>query len=245
MYDRSRFRYVIVILCCLIVFVIGFFVMYNFFSKKDNTTPDKEKSIEKNTDTENKNTDTENKNTEKQNSTEEDNPNETKNQIEPKSTQSKLLSEIDLNSEPYYVENQEVQTATATEDTIKTYTKIVYQYYYELDDKLVENVTQPPYYLIDMNRSQLQDCYPDWEVQSFSCDKVVLLKSLAEKNEDGYFILGEKEGYICVFYQNGDIREVTQTPLTALPTSEQKKLRKGIKVYGEDNLIKMLEDFTS
>lgn len=147
--------------------------------------------------------------------------------------------------EPILQNQADVETAMMEEDRIKPFTKIVYEYYYQLDDKLVTKETQPPYYLLDMTREEVAESYPDWQLQSFSSEKVVFRKSLKERNSTGYYTVGIYEGYVAVFYEDGRLREVTQTPIDSLPEAEQEKLREGISIYGEEDLIKILEDYTS
>lgn len=151
----------------------------------------------------------------------------------------------EISREPIIQDHTDVETAMMEEDRIKPYTKIIYEYYYAIDDKLVTKETQPPYYLLDMTREEVAESYPDWQLQSFSSENVVFRKSLNEKNSTGYFTVGVYEGYVAVFYEDGRLREVTQTPIASLPEAEQEKLREGISIYGEEDLIKILEDYTS
>ncbi|OGO86312.1 MAG: hypothetical protein A2Y22_02240 [Clostridiales bacterium GWD2_32_59] len=127
-------------------------------------------------------------------------------------------------------------------------TEIVYQYFYELDQKTVEEKEVPPYYMINMTEEELKNKYSDWQIKIFSSKQVVMQKNLKEKSPF-YFKIGEKDGYIAVYYEkpvNGiSLREITDTPVNTLPKDEQDKIKNGITVYGEDELIKILEDYSS
>lgn len=61
--------------------------------------------------------------------------------------------------------------------------------------------------------------------------------------------MGVHDGFVAIFYNNEEdvtkVKEVTETPISSLPPEERNKLEKGIKVYSEDELIRMLEDYTS
>ncbi|HOA82183.1 MAG TPA: BofC C-terminal domain-containing protein, partial [Defluviitaleaceae bacterium] len=63
------------------------------------------------------------------------------------------------------------------------------------------------------------------------------------------YVLGVHDGFVAIFYNNEEdvtkVKEVTETPIPSLPPEERNKLEKGIKVYSEDELIRMLEDYTS
>ncbi|MBC7959302.1 MAG: hypothetical protein H7X94_05505 [Vallitaleaceae bacterium] len=159
-------------------------------------------------------------------------------------------------------------------------TRIVYQYYYTVDDKLVTDECEPPYYLIDMTRQQLETYYKDWQLISFSEEKVVIRQSIHSRDTKGYYIIKAFEGKIAVFFDytedfatafeeavaleqfkvgeealyftefmklNKDkyLREIVNTPVSVLPETEQEKLKQGISVYGEDELIRFLENYTS
>lgn len=161
----------------------------------------------------------------------------------PKDEEIKLEDDIIL--EPNINDNASVEVATKAEDEIKAYTRLVYQYYYEEDGQVVENTTEPPYYLINKNRKQIEEYYPDWQLVSFSNKQVVLRKSIAITNNTKKFIIGAFENYICIYYGDGTIKEITQTNISSLPQEEQELIKKGIEVESEEELLKYLQDYTS
>ncbi|PKM96015.1 MAG: hypothetical protein CVU84_04245 [Firmicutes bacterium HGW-Firmicutes-1] len=173
-----------------------------------------------------------------------------------------------------------IQADTLKLSRISPSTRIVYQYYYTMDDKLVTDECEPPYYLIDMTRNQLEAYYTDWQLISFSSDKVVLRKSINERDSKGYYIIREFEGKMAVFYDyteafeiafqeavavgkyhsdeealyfvefihmNKDhyLREILDTPINILSPEEREKLKDGILVYGDEELIRILENYSS
>lgn len=179
------------------------------------------------------------------------------------------------------VEESEVIPADTTQiSRITPSTRVVYQYYYTLDDRLVTDECEPPYYLIDMTRQQLEIYYNDWQLISFSPEKVVLRQSISERDTKGYYIVQDYNDNIAVFFdytkdftaafeaaiatgqykenegsyyfdefmslhQDQYLREIIDTPISVLPIQEQEKLKNGILVYGEEELIRLLEDYTS
>lgn len=58
-----------------------------------------------------------------------------------------------------------------------------------------------------------------------------------------------QDGYVAVFYQNpvnGErLKEVTKMPVNSLSENDRKYLKTGIKVIGDDKLIKVLQDYES
>lgn len=79
-------------------------------------------------------------------------------------------------------------------------TKIVYQYYYEEDDQLIQDIGEPPYYLIDMTKSQFENYFDQWELISFSSQEAVLRKSFLEKEDEQYYLIREFDEQITIFY---------------------------------------------
>jgi hypothetical protein len=61
------------------------------------------------------------------------------------------------------------------------------------------------------------------------------------------FIVTSKDGVIVVYHagEKSEIKEVTLTPVNALPPEEQERLAQGILIYTEEALIRILEDYGS
>ncbi len=149
--------------------------------------------------------------------------------------------------EPQSSMTEEAKTVSS-EQRINPSTKIVYQYYYPEREVTEEQVDSPPYFLLDMTLSDMVKYYDNWTIVSFSDKEVVMKKTIYEKDEQRY-IIGEKDGYIAVYYEkevNGsDIYEITDTPLASLSHAEQVRINDGIPVQGEENLARVLEDYSS
>jgi hypothetical protein len=127
-------------------------------------------------------------------------------------------------------------------------TKIIYEYYYQGDDRLETSAEDPPYFLLNLTEDKLQEQFFEWKIMEFSNARVVLRKTIPGSSAKNY-ILGVKDEYIAVFSTSGagkaTLEEVTEMPIYSLSTEEQKKLMEGIKVEGEDRLAKVLEDYGS
>lgn len=130
-------------------------------------------------------------------------------------------------------------------------TKIIYKYYYE-DDGFSETTSElAPEFLIGMNKNELKKTFAHshWKINNFSREKVVLQKNISATNKQNY-VLGVKDGYVAVFYQEKNLsglklKEITNTPINSLSLDEQKRLNGGIKVSGEDKLILIMQDYES
>jgi len=127
-------------------------------------------------------------------------------------------------------------------------TTIVYEYYYLADNEVEEASEVAPFFLIGLTEPELSETILDWEVLEFSEDKVVIRKNISGHSGQ-HFVLGVQDGYVAVFYEesvNGmTLKEITGTPISALPEDKQAMLKEGIIISDEDRLIKTLEDFGS
>ena len=161
----------------------------------------------------------------------------------PKDEEIKLEKDIIL--EPNINDNAVVQATTKAEDKIKAYTKLVYQYYYESTGETKEELSVPPYNLLNKNKEQTEKYYPDWQLVSFSDKKVILKKTITVPNNVDEFKIGVYQNHICVYYADGNLKEITLTNISSLSEKEQDLIKKGIKVKSEEELIKYLQDYTS
>lgn len=121
-------------------------------------------------------------------------------------------------------------------------TRIEYQNYYTLDNKLeVQKDIEPPYYMLNLTREQVEEFYPDQQLMAFSSDKVILRKVI-EDYSPNYKIIKSYKGSVCLFndYTKKDdasledyLIETTKIPVDELVQEEQEKLYEGIVVHGD------------
>ncbi len=148
------------------------------------------------------------------------------------------------------IKEEQIQTTEVVVDMnrITSSTKLVYEYYYEGDGQVRREEETAPYFLIDMTRQDIEEKYPDWQLQSFSKSEVVMRKNIPGKMEERY-IIREYDGYVAVFYEQPKdgviLKEITDTPISSLTEEEQNKLKIGITILGEEALMNALEDYES
>ena len=130
----------------------------------------------------------------------------------------------------------EAHTVLEEKKRIHAGTKIVYQYFYTQDRVMKKHIEPAPEFL------------QGWQVVFFSSEQVILRCSI-EGMSDEVYVLGEDEGFLAVFYEDGKkqlrLKERTELPLSALPDGEARQLQEGMRVIGEENLAKVLADFMS
>ncbi|MBM6828373.1 BofC C-terminal domain-containing protein [Anaerotignum lactatifermentans] len=148
---------------------------------------------------------------------------------------------------PAQTEAEEILPA-AKETVIEKETQMVYQYYYTDDDITKEQKEPAQDYLVGLDRRQLESIFQGWQLIYFSPEKVILRCSVEGVSTESY-LLGIFEGYLAVYCekegQQITLTEKTDIPVTALPLEEQQQLQEGIRVNGEENLAKLLSDYTS
>ncbi len=143
---------------------------------------------------------------------------------------------------------EDIIVSLEKDQRINPSTKIVYEYYYPEDEVTEVYEDSPPYFLIDYTLEDLKRIYSNWTIASFSSKEVVMKKNISGPSNQRY-IIGETDGYVAVFYDidNGErlLKEVTEKPVSALSETERNKISEGIRVTGNDRLIRALEDYTS
>jgi len=126
-------------------------------------------------------------------------------------------------------------------------TRMVYDFYCAETEDYDRVEEYPAEALLGMTKAELANKFADWQVVSFDNARVYLRQNRAI--EYRRFIIGVHEGYIAVFYDNSDdlrgIKELTNRPIAALPQEEQERLLEGIRVTGNEELMRALEDFSS
>lgn len=145
-------------------------------------------------------------------------------------------------------ESIEKEVNSQNKNVINENTKIVYEYYYKEDDYTEYIEDTPSYFLIGLTREQLENKLKDWQIKSFSEEEVVMQKIIQNAKTLKY-IITEYEGYVAVFYidnQNTKIlKYITKTPILSLSEEEQKNIKNGIEIEGEEKLISILQDYES
>lgn len=146
-----------------------------------------------------------------------------------------------------FIEKQEniIETGTSKEKTSPN-AKIVYETLYlecnhletTEEDIKSEDVNQDENYFINK--------YIDWEVKSFSDDKIELYKTQGGLC-DKHYVVKKLDDYIAIYTLdsngNEDLKEITDILTVYLPQEDVDLLEKGIKVNGDNELARLLSDY--
>ncbi|MDR2649867.1 MAG: hypothetical protein LBB94_09160 [Clostridiales bacterium] len=132
---------------------------------------------------------------------------------------------------------------------IKPTTKIIYEYFYQADNRTITSEESPLYFLVDLSSDKIKEYYPDWDIIEFNEDRVKLRRIVLPEPSEDQYVLGVKDNYVAVYQKSGSggvsLKDVTATPLSSLSIDERNKLITGVNVKNDDHLAQMLEDYGS
>ncbi len=138
---------------------------------------------------------------------------------------------------------------TVVEETkISPYAKLIIEKKFTKCGHTTVEVIDVPNELINMTEKEIMKMYENWEIRAFNSKEVSLYREIAANCND-HFVLKDKGGFLAIYTNvNGDkmnLKEVTDIDVSNLPSGDMENLKKGIYVYGQDELSSIIEDFNS
>ncbi len=125
-------------------------------------------------------------------------------------------------------------------------TELVLKKYYEDCGHTISNEAQIPEELVNLTAEEIQKEYPNWEVEEFSKERVVLFKVLTSFCGEHYLVT-EENGYINIYTldeeNNKTLKQENVMSVEYLSETDKIMLKNGIMVYGTEELNKLLEDY--
>jgi hypothetical protein len=123
-------------------------------------------------------------------------------------------------------------------------TVVKYIYTYTEDNEEVFFEEKAPAYLIGLTAEEIKTAMPGYEICDFTENRLVLKKEI-DGRSNAHYSIGEKDGYVAVFFDSGILKEKTATPIEGLDPEIKAKISKGIQIDGIENLARCLEDIES
>lgn len=103
-----------------------------------------------------------------------------------------------------------------------------------------------PVELINMSRDEIEETFPNWKVEEFSKNEVILAKRIDEFCEEHYVVKMD-DNFINVYHQKKpndlEFYKTTNISTEYLEEDDRKKLENGIYIYGKNSLNSTIEDF--
>ena len=153
---------------------------------------------------------------------------------------------------PHDIDKNDEATVASYSDIINCETQLIYKTLYTQCEDTVKEVQKPTSELVGLNKDGLEEYLTknrsDWEIESFSKEKVVLLKQL-NKVCPNHYLVSVNKGCIAIYKYNEDgnkeLIKQTDIPINILPIVDQEKLQKGILVNTKKEVNQLLEDYSS
>ena len=118
--------------------------------------------------------------------------------------------------------------------------------YYSLCGHSKFNYVELPSEVINLTKSELQNLYPDWKIEEFNNNNIVLSQKI-DKVCDEHYVLKLLDDTIDVYHIEGDkelkLYKTTDISKDYLTSEDINNLEEGIYVYGINNLNSAIEDF--
>lgn len=124
--------------------------------------------------------------------------------------------------------------------------KIILKVYYEKCEHIIETKKNIEEADVNITEDELQEKFPEWEIQRFTPNEIVLYKEVDE-NCNEHFLLKDQEGYIAIYKldenNNAEFFQTTEISTDYLAEKDLTEIQNGIRIYTEKELNKTLEDF--
>ena len=106
--------------------------------------------------------------------------------------------------------------------------------------------TNIPQELVNKSEAEVAQKYPEWTIETFESNQVVLSKNQAGECGEHY-VLRDVEGKIIVYVINDkgeeEVFQKTEIATDYLTETDKITIKDGLKVYGKENLNQVIEDF--
>ena len=164
-------------------------------------------------------------------------------------TQTKVAEEeiLDECTEEYeQMQQGNMLETNSGEEKISPNCSFTLKQYYEKCGHTTRQYSNIPEELVNKTREQLHEDYPDWEIETFASNEIVLSKKM--EGECGeHYIVRDTNGKLTVYQvtENGQEIEFEQTEISTeyLTETDKINMKNGIRVNGKEELNQLIEDF--
>ena len=164
----------------------------------------------------------------------------------------KLAKEEEKVTDECIYENNEIEKdieeikVSETETKVSPNAELVIKKYYKECGHTTEEKRNVANDMVNKTQEEIEKLYPDYKVESFFNNKIVLIKE-EEGQCDEHYIVRDENSNIMIYKILSDGKEEiyqnTGISTEYLPETDKISLRDGIKVFGRENLNSIIEDF--
>lgn len=146
------------------------------------------------------------------------------------------------------VEEEKIVETTGDDIKVTPNTLLILKRVYTDCGHTIINSAEIPEEMVNLNKQEVEKGYPNWEIEKFEKEEVILSKELNSFCGEHYLII-EEEGRVLIYSLdeagNRTLKENTDIACEYLPETDKIILQNGIYVYGAEELSRIKEDFES
>jgi hypothetical protein len=162
----------------------------------------------------------------------------------PSTLRNPVVGGIEANADSEIDQEEKPITNTNPDNLITASTKVIFKTYFTLCSHMFDKEPENMKDIINLSESGLKSKFPDWIVNEFSTQQVILKREIPTYCPRHY-IIGSKDGYIAIYVYNSDgikiLHEMTEDPISILTIDDQNNLEYGIVADSEEELQQKLE----
>ena len=134
----------------------------------------------------------------------------------------------------------------SSEEKISPNCLITLKRYYNECQHTINEYIDIPQNLVNGTREDLKKEYPNWEIQKYSSNEIILYREF-DSNCGQHFILRNDNGKITIYKINEsneeEVYERTEISVEYLTETDKIEIQNGIRVNGIEELNQLIEDF--
>lgn len=167
-----------------------------------------------------------------------------KEKVETKIAEEEILDEC---TEEYeQMENEDTVRANTQEEKTSPNCSLITKTYFSQCGHTKVEYANLPQDLVNLRKSELEEKYPDYQIEVFSSNEVTLYQK--KEGECGeHYMVKDKEGQVVIYQilEDGTQKELEETAITTeyLPETDKINMKNGIQVNGKQALNQLIEDY--
>ena len=163
--------------------------------------------------------------------------NRTTNKVKRNSNQEDTVNIID--------DTETIEVNTREEKTTPNTVMILKKRYKDCGHEVKRRATIPEE-MVNLTKYEIAEIYPNWILEGFSKDEIILTKEVDSFCGEHYLLI-EENGEVNIYSVDEEgkksFKKKTDVTLDYLPETDRITLKNGLMVYGTENLNRVLEDY--
>ena len=135
---------------------------------------------------------------------------------------------------------------SVSEITISPHAELIIKKYYKECGHTTEEIREVTNDMVNKNKEEMENLYPDYKIENFENNKIILLKEEEGQCDEHYIVKDENTNiviYKILVDGTEEIYQNTGISTEFLPETDKINLKDGIKIFGKENLNSLIEDF--